>query len=86
MPRWKKKVNIIKYFIEHGADINKKKKKKKKEIWGYTIRLFNVEKEMKKVVKCLIEHGAGVNKANDSNETALYCACEKGNKNRVKYI
>jgi len=30
MPRWKKKVNIIKYFIEHGADINKKKKKKKK--------------------------------------------------------
>ena len=41
---------------------------------------------MKKVLKCLIEHGAGVNKANDNNETALHCACEKGNKNRVKYI
>jgi len=36
MPRWKKKVNIIKYFIEHGADINKKKKKKKKRRSGDT--------------------------------------------------
>ncbi|KAG4090239.1 ankyrin repeat-containing domain protein [Neocallimastix lanati (nom. inval.)] len=88
------KIDIPLEIYKNGLFCGRMPRWKKKEIWGYTIRLFNVEKEMKKVVKCLIEHGAGVNKANDSNETAfkiwdktpLCIACEKRNEKIIKYL
>jgi len=49
MPRWKKKVNIIKYFIEHGADIMEKKKKEKKKKKKIKILIkMGVKKKKKK--------------------------------------
>ena len=78
----KKEVNIyiIKYLIEHGANINKEDRK------GET-PLFNVCRNGNEIiVKYLVKHGADVNKENKYGKTPLFDACFSGNEKIVKYI
>jgi len=74
------KENIIKYLIEHGADINKAYQFKENTLH------CACQKGNEKIVKYLIENGADVNKVNRYNETPLYCACFEGNEKIAKYL
>ena len=60
------KENIIKYLIEHGAEVNKISPS------CQTPLCCACEKGNEKIVKCLIEHGADINKVKSFNQTPLY--------------
>jgi len=73
-------IYIIKYLVEHGADINEATK------YGETA-LFNTCKNGNEVVvKYLVEHGADVNKEIRNGKTPLFEACSSGNEAVVKYL
>ncbi|KAL6635599.1 ankyrin repeat-containing domain protein [Neocallimastix sp. 'constans'] len=72
--------NLVKYLVEHGADINKEYE------YGTTV-LFNACRNRNKdLVEYLVEHGADINKENKYGETALLIACGSGNIDLVKYL
>ena len=68
----KKDINIyiIKYLVEHGADINKANE------YGETPINLECEKGNETIVKNLVEHGADINKANKYGFSPLFSACE----------
>jgi len=69
------KIAIIKYLVEHGADINKA---------NFYIRetplYYACENGNKSIIKYLVEHGADVNKSNGYGRTPLFNACTKKKK------
>ncbi|KAL6636217.1 ankyrin repeat-containing domain protein [Neocallimastix sp. 'constans'] len=76
------KIGLVKYLIEHGADINKE------GINGETPFFYACSSGNENLVKYLIEKkGADINKENRSKgETPLFNACSSGNENLVKYL
>ena len=71
---------MIKYLIEHGADINKENNN------GGTPLMFASKNENKTLIKYLVDHGANVNIKLDNGKTILFNPCELGNKTLVKYL
>jgi len=59
-------LEIVKYLVNHGADINKS-----------NALYASAEKGHENIVKCLIEHGADVNKQNENRTTPLGIAKSK---------
>ena len=78
----KKNINIyiIKFLVEHGADVNKKSYNGATSIF-YACKMAN-----EAVVKYLVEHGADLNKTNHDGNTPLFIACLSGNEAIVKYL
>jgi len=76
-------INIIKYLIEHGVDINKE------DFDGETPLFGAYKKGNEIVVEYLVDHGADINKEIINfffkGETPLFRACESGNEALVKY-
>jgi len=71
--------NIVRYLVEHGADINKGD--------GSTPLHLACEKGHKNIVKYLVEHGADINnKGERCGWTPLQYACYYGNENIAKYL
>eukprot|EP00833_Pecoramyces_ruminatium_P001633 jgi/Orpsp1_1/1175665/evm.model.c7180000054754.1 len=64
--------NLVKYLVEHGADINKENKDGKTPLFD--------------AFKYLVELGADINKKNKDGYTPLFDACKNGNENLVKYL
>ena len=73
-------MQIIRYLVEHGADINKINKYGEVPL-TYACRNGNIL-----LVKCLVEHGADINKENNESKTPLFKACSNGNEAIVKYL
>ena len=71
--------NIVKYLVEHGADVNE-------EIYGNTPLFAAVKKSNENIVKYLVEHDADVNHKNACGETSLFAAARRGNENIIKYL
>jgi len=71
-------VNIVKYLVEHGADVNKENKD------GDTPLIIAWQDE--EIVKYLIEHGADINIENEYGNTPLIEAYERNNQNIIKYL
>jgi len=78
---------IIKYLVEHGANVNQK------DGIGNTPLIVTCKNEgLENIIKYLVEHGANVNqKTTVQNEyeieyTPLVIACEYGNLNIIKYL
>ncbi|KAG4083869.1 ankyrin [Neocallimastix lanati (nom. inval.)] len=72
--------NIVKYLVEHEADINKETDN------GQTPLFDACRKENENIVKYLVEHGADINKETNNGKTPLFYACRKENENIVKYL
>jgi len=72
--------NIIKYFIEHGADVNKVNK------YNITPLFFACKSGNENLVKYLIEHGADIKIVDIHGYSPLFMACQSGNENLVKYL
>jgi len=64
--------SIIKYLIEHGANINGE------DEWGETPLHHACENGHENIVEYLIEHGADFNKENEWGETPLHLAYISG--------
>ncbi|XP_064211143.1 putative ankyrin repeat protein RF_0381 [Tribolium castaneum] len=62
---------IVKYFIENGADVNKQYRD------GFTPLTKAIDNGNVKIVKVLLNSGADVNLANDEGETPLRIATNK---------
>eukprot|EP00833_Pecoramyces_ruminatium_P013328 jgi/Orpsp1_1/1187360/evm.model.d7180000057144.1 len=83
--------SIVKYLIEHGADINNGSDncicgatREEYTPLGVACMINN-----KFIIKCLIEHGADINGEIEewgNIYTPLIYACRKGNENLVKYL
>ncbi|KAL6592537.1 ankyrin repeat-containing domain protein [Neocallimastix sp. 'constans'] len=73
-------VNLIKYLIEHGADVNEKNESL--EIPLCCACLEGNEK----VAKYLIERGADIKVVDILGDSPLFMACKGGNENLVKYL
>jgi len=74
-------LNIIKYLIEVGADVNKEDKN------NLTPLFYACESGNEAVVKYLVDHGADVNKKRKYlRETPLFPACKHGNEAIVNYL
>ena len=71
---------IVKYLVEHGADVNKEDKDGKTPLFGACWEGHE------NIVKYLVEHRANVNEEDEDGRTPLFEACRKGNENIVKYL
>jgi len=70
--------NLVKYLVEHGADINKEYE------YGTTV-LFNACRSRNKdLVEYFVENGTDINKENRNGETVLWIAYENGDYDLVK--
>jgi len=74
----KENENIIKYLIEHGADVNKTNKYNSTPL----DIICKLDHENLSIVKLLVEHGADVNK----NGPPLALAYEKEHENIIEYL
>ena len=71
---------MIKYLIEHGADISKE------DNFGWTPLHFACLYGNINLVKYLIDNGADINKMSILGETPLFYAFLSENENLVKYL
>ena len=73
---------MLKYLVEHGANINKK------EILTETLLHYACKRKNgnENIVKYLVEHGADINKQNEYGKIPLHYACEYEHENIVKYL
>ncbi|ORY38048.1 ankyrin [Neocallimastix californiae] len=62
---------IVKYLVEHGADVNKK------DNYGENSLFKACRSGNEAIVKYLVEHGANINKKDDCSKTPLFISCEK---------
>jgi len=72
----KGKETIVKYLVEHGADVNFKF-----FTWYDTPFVASCRLGHENIVKYLVHHGADMNK-----DAPLVAACKSGNENLVKYL
>jgi serine/threonine-protein phosphatase 6 regulatory ankyrin repeat subunit A/serine/threonine-protein phosphatase 6 regulatory ankyrin repeat subunit B len=72
-------LELVKYLVEHGADVNAKDEKNK------TALHYATERGSLEFVKCLVEHGADVNAKDEKNKTALHYATERRDSEMVRY-
>jgi ankyrin repeat protein len=72
--------NIVKYLVEHGADVNAKNAK------GRTALMWASTNRRLEIVKYLVEHGADVNPKDYEGSTALLNAASGRRFNIVKYL
>jgi len=73
-------LNITKFLIEQGVDINKENK------LGETPIFFACRSENVNIVKHLVEKGTNVNKENNLGETPLFIACEIKSEIMAKFL
>jgi len=73
-------INIVKYLVEHGVDINEE------TLYDITPIFEACSSWNETLVKYLVEHGVDINKGYNDNETLLIKACEDGNLELVKYL
>ena len=71
--------NIVKYLVEHDADVNHK------NACGETSLFAAARRGNENIIKYLVEHGADVNEGIYGN-TPLFAAVRKSNENIVKYL
>jgi ankyrin repeat protein len=81
---------IIKYLIDHGADVNAVNDmgqtplhylQRSEPVWNYS-----EETDIVAIAKCLINHGIDVNAIDDYGDTCLHAAAKNGNLDMVKYL
>jgi len=72
-----RKENIMKYLVEHGADVNKEC------IYG-NIPLFYAYLDI--IIDYLVEHGTDIYKENNPCKNLLFNACEKENEKFTEYL
>ena len=80
-------ISIVKYLVEHGADVNAECKGPNGSI--KTPLIIACENEKDTIARYLIEHGANVNVeliTHNSFNTPLSIACDKENESMVKYL
>ncbi|OUM70304.1 hypothetical protein PIROE2DRAFT_37470, partial [Piromyces sp. E2] len=72
---------IVKYLIEHGADVNIKN-------LGSDVLRNACCKENETIIEILIENGVDVNQSDHGRycDTPLIIACRNGKENIVKYL
>ena len=73
-------IHIIKFLVEHGANLNSKDKFHETPLFGAC------SNGNEAAVKYLVKHGAIINERNYDNETILFNACKNGNEVIVKYL
>ena len=73
-------IDIVKYLVEHGANINKEDKN------DWTPLFWACKEGHKDIVECLVEQGVNVNKEDNDGWTPLILACKEGHKDIVKYL
>lgn len=71
---------LVKYLIEHGADVNKANKN------GLTPLYMAAERGYEDIVKYLISHGADIDKAENNGITPLIMSAHNGYENIVKCL
>jgi len=71
---------MIKYLVEHGADINKENNLKQTPMW-YACEMGN-----ENIVKYLFEHGADIYKEDENGKVPLIKALFCGNNNLFDYL
>jgi len=91
-----KNENIIKYLIDHGADINKKGNQyidisgEYRKDMSVSPLIIACRYSNETIVKYLVDHGANVNEVMEDGNTALIVACryneENKNENIIKYL
>ena len=75
-------MNVVKYLIKHGADVNKATTDD-----DANPLILAAQQNHLNVVKCLIKNGADVNKARtDDGVTPLFPAAQNGHLDVVKYL
>ncbi|XP_028395443.1 uncharacterized protein LOC114519502 [Dendronephthya gigantea] len=96
--RWKKTIlwrafqfspedqEIVKYLVDHGADISSKNEDDGRNTDGWTVLHSAVTKGTLEMVKYLVEKGADVNSKNIFGWTALHSAVTEGTLEMVKYL
>jgi len=78
-------LEIVKYFIQNGADINSKDKDGKTPL--YKVALGNYSEDSKlNIVKYLIENGANIKVRTSSGNTLLHGACSRFNLEVARYL
>jgi len=92
---------IVKYLVEHGADINKEiGQERNKEDDGSLsfssvyILVHDGETPLfeacrtgnEAIIKYLVEQGANINKENRNGETPFFQTCRSGNEANIKYL
>ena len=73
-------LELVKYLVEHGADINAKDKS------GNTALMIASKDMNLEMVKYLVEHGADVNAKNAEGKTALYFVYKEENSSITYHI
>jgi len=73
-------INIVKYLVEHGTDINKESLHKNAPLF-YACFNGNIN-----LVKYLVKCGVDINKENENGSTPLFYACIAGNIPVMKYL
>ena len=71
---------IVKYLVDHGADVNKEDKSKK------TPLLVAAKKGHKEIIEYLVDHGVNVNKEDKNGNTPLIYAIDRGHIDIAKYL
>ena len=75
-----RQLDIVKYLVEHGANVNCK------NYQGNTPLHFAAERELREdIVKYLIEQGADLNVVNKDGYTPFHFIILKGNLNNIKF-
>lgn len=69
-------VEIIKYLIEHGADVNAKSNYYGRTPLYYRTQNWERMDNVLELIHCLVENGANVNIKDDEGHTPLQCAIE----------
>ena len=71
---------MMKYFVEHGADVNCK------DVENNSVLHYAARHRLLETVKCLVERGADVNCKTNKNESALHFSFRNRNLEMVKYL
>lgn len=82
-------IKIVKYLVEHGADVNKENPQTGITplfMTRGTPLMVACKSGNETIVKYLVEHGVDVNKENRYGRTPLLVACFYGNESIVKYL